>query len=176
MPFCAKPNSWPAKLWRPNHVGHALARNELRVGHVILGKPKCGWDPNYYPAYGQWPIFGWAGVGINPNEPIPGAAPQDKQPAWVRLFVSLSFQVNSLHGLLIPYTWSLKKSLNSLTTVFYSLTHLFSLDTSHQAVANLAWHLHAEGVNLTPTKPIRNTDKMPQYKGPVRTDGADNLG
>ena len=73
----------------------------------------------------------------------------------------------------LPLLCSHKVAVDYLT-VFHSLTQHFSLDTSHQ-VANLAWHLTVEGVNLTPTKPIRNTDKMPQYKGLVRTDGADNL-
>jgi hypothetical protein len=42
---------------------------ELHVGHAMLSKPKRGWDPNAYPAYGQWPIYGLAREGIYPNFP-----------------------------------------------------------------------------------------------------------
>ncbi|KAL5673578.1 hypothetical protein ACJX0J_017884, partial [Zea mays] len=32
--------------------------NELHVDHAMLGKPKRGWNPYFYPAYGQWTIYG----------------------------------------------------------------------------------------------------------------------
>jgi hypothetical protein len=57
LPFCALTISWLAKFRRPiqrprNRAVHQL-QSELHVGHAVLSKPKRGWEPNSYPAYGQ---------------------------------------------------------------------------------------------------------------------------
>jgi len=55
--FCALNISWLAKFRCPNQRPRNRAarwlQSELHVGHVVLSKPKRGWDQNYYPAYGQ---------------------------------------------------------------------------------------------------------------------------
>jgi hypothetical protein len=73
LPFCTLAISWLNKFrrlnQRPKNWAMCWAEMELHVCHAMLSKPKRGWDPNAYPAYGQWPIYGLAREGIYPNFP-----------------------------------------------------------------------------------------------------------